>query len=73
MLQVLFVGSFFVAVEATSGNFPFVKKHFSMIVIGIIVISFLPALISAIKAKAAKKKQNNNVTEKIKNKNCDEI
>ena len=55
------------------GNFPFVKKHFSIIVIGIIIISVFPALISTIKAKAAKKKQNNNVTEKIKNKNCNEI
>ena len=37
------------------GNFPFVKEHFSMIVIGIIVISLLPAVISGIKAKVSKK------------------
>lgn len=36
------------------GNFPFVKQHFSMIVIGIIVVSLLPAIFSAIKAKTSK-------------------
>lgn len=38
------------------GNFPFVKEHFSLIVIAIIVVSVLPAIFSAIKAKLSKKK-----------------
>lgn len=38
------------------GNFPFVKQHFSMIVIGIIVVSLLPAIFSAVKAKLNSKK-----------------
>lgn len=38
------------------GNFPFVKEHFSMIVIGIIVVSLLPAIISALKSRSSKQK-----------------
>lgn len=38
------------------GNFPFVKKHFSIIIIAIIVVSVLPAIFSAIKAKLSNKK-----------------
>jgi membrane-associated protein len=33
------------------GNIPFVKAHFSMVVIGIIAVSLIPAVVSAIKAK----------------------
>lgn len=33
------------------GNFPVVKQHFSLIIIGIIVVSLIPALIGALKAK----------------------
>lgn len=38
------------------GNFPFVKEHFSMIVIGIIIVSLLPAIISALKSRSSKQK-----------------
>ena len=38
------------------GNFSFVKEHFSLIVIAIIVVSVLPAVFSAVKAKISKKK-----------------
>jgi len=33
------------------GNIPFVKAHFSLVVIGIIVISLIPAIVSALKAR----------------------
>ncbi|MEE6752672.1 VTT domain-containing protein [Pediococcus acidilactici] len=36
------------------GNIPFVKDHFSLVVIGIIVVSLIPALISLIKSKTKK-------------------
>ena len=36
------------------GNFPVVKQHFSLIIIGIIVVSLIPALIGALKAKFGK-------------------
>lgn len=38
------------------GNFPFVKEHFSVIIIAIIVISLIPALVAALKAKLSAKK-----------------
>ena len=38
------------------GNFPVVKEHFSLIIIGIIIVSLLPAVFTALKAKL---KQNN--------------
>lgn len=34
------------------GNFPFVKAHFSMIILGIIVVSLIPALIGIFKTKS---------------------
>ncbi|KAF0363275.1 cytochrome O ubiquinol oxidase [Pediococcus acidilactici] len=36
------------------GNIPFVKEHFSLVVIGIIVVSLIPAIISFIKPKSKK-------------------
>lgn len=36
------------------GNIPFVKEHFSMVIIGIIGVSLLPAIIGAIKSKLSK-------------------
>ena len=33
------------------GNIPFVKEHFSMVVIGIILVSLIPAVVSALKAR----------------------
>ncbi|KAF0371185.1 VTT domain-containing protein [Pediococcus acidilactici] len=36
------------------GNIPFVKEHFSLVVIGIIVVSLIPAIISFIKSKSKK-------------------
>lgn len=37
------------------GNLPFVQKHFSLIVIAIIVISFLPAVYEVVRARMPKK------------------
>ncbi len=37
------------------GNFPIVKEHFSLIIIGIIAVSLIPAIIGAIKSKTSKK------------------
>lgn len=39
------------------GNMPFVKNHFSIIVLGIIVISLIPAVVTFLKSKLASKKQ----------------
>ncbi|HEX3027633.1 MAG TPA: DedA family protein [Clostridia bacterium] len=39
------------------GNLPFVKSHFSFIVIGIILVSLLPAVIAFFKARQPGKKQ----------------
>lgn len=36
------------------GNIPFVKEHFSMVILGIIGVSLLPAIIGAIKSKLSK-------------------
>jgi len=36
------------------GNIAFVKEHFSLVVIGIIVVSLIPAIFSAVKAKFSK-------------------
>lgn len=33
------------------GNIPFVKEHFSMVIIGIIVISLIPAIVGALRSK----------------------
>lgn len=33
------------------GNIPFVKEHFSMVIIGIIVVSLIPALVGAIRSR----------------------
>ena len=33
------------------GNIPFVKEHFSLVVLGIIVVSLIPAILSAVKAR----------------------
>ena len=38
------------------GNIPFVKEHFSMVVIGIIVVSLLPAVIGFIKSRVSRNK-----------------
>ncbi len=38
------------------GNIPIVKKNFSLVVLGIVAISLLPAVIGAIKARLAAKK-----------------
>lgn len=38
------------------GNIPFFKDHFSLIALGIIVVSLLPAIIGVIKSAASKKK-----------------
>lgn len=37
------------------GNFPVVKEHFSLIIIGIIIVSLMPAIIAASKKHFAKK------------------
>ena len=37
------------------GNFPLVKEHFSMIVLGIILVSLLPAVITFIKSRLGQK------------------
>lgn len=37
------------------GNFPVVKEHFSLIIIGIIAVSLIPAIIGALKSKLSKK------------------
>lgn len=36
------------------GNIPFVKEHFSLVVIGIIVVSLIPAALSFVKSKTKK-------------------
>ncbi|MGI6216671.1 MAG: VTT domain-containing protein [Coriobacteriales bacterium] len=38
------------------GGIPFVQKNFELVIVGIIVISFIPAIAGAIKAKFGKKK-----------------
>lgn len=40
------------------GNIAFVKNHFSLIVVGIVLISVLPAIISFFKARSAGKKKS---------------
>ncbi|KRN28587.1 SNARE associated Golgi protein [Lactobacillus selangorensis] len=37
------------------GNIPFVKAHFSAVVLGIIIVSLIPAIVGFIKGKTAKK------------------
>ena len=37
------------------GNLPFVKAHFSLIIIGIIVVSLIPALVSYLRSKLVRK------------------
>ena len=39
------------------GNVPFVKKHFELTVLGILVITLIPAIVAVMKAKAGKKKK----------------
>lgn len=39
------------------GNIPFVKEHFSLVVLGIIVISLIPAIIGFIKSKTSSSKE----------------
>ena len=34
------------------GNLPFVKEHFSMIIIGIIIVSLIPAIVGVIKGSS---------------------
>ena len=46
----MLVGYFF-------GGVPFVQQHFSTIVIAIILVSVLPAVVTAVKAALAKRKQ----------------
>ncbi|MEO2848654.1 cytochrome O ubiquinol oxidase, partial [Lacticaseibacillus paracasei] len=36
------------------GNVTFVKEHFSLVAIGIVIISLLPMVIAAIKTRTAK-------------------
>jgi membrane-associated protein len=40
------------------GNIPTVKDHFSLVVIGIIVISVIPAIVAFINSKVNKNKKN---------------
>lgn len=47
----------FTIVGALFGNIPFVKDHFSMLIIAIIVISVLPILIVALKKRITQKKE----------------
>lgn len=44
------------------GNIPFVKAHFSVVVIGIIAVSLIPAVVSAIKAKVSKNTEKSQTT-----------
>jgi len=39
------------------GNLDFVKKHFSMVIVGIIVVSFLPVMIKAITSRVSRVKE----------------
>lgn len=41
------------------GNYPFVKAHFSAIVLGIIIVSLIPILVAAIKGRSGKKAKAN--------------
>lgn len=43
------------------GNIPIVKENFSMVIIGIVLISLLPAIFGFIKAKFMPSKQDNNL------------
>ena len=36
------------------GNIPVVKEHFSLVIIGIIVVSLIPAIVGALKSKLSK-------------------
>ena len=38
------------------GSMPFVKENFSLVALGIIVISFIPPIVAAVKAKMASRK-----------------
>jgi len=40
------------------GNIPFVKANFELVIIAIVLISFVPAVIEAVKARREMKKQN---------------
>ncbi|MFR6560407.1 MAG: cytochrome O ubiquinol oxidase, partial [Weissella confusa] len=48
-----------VAVEAGYyfGGIPFVSEHFSLVIIGILVVTALPAIISAVRQSIISKKQ----------------
>lgn len=46
--------SIFITVGYLFGNIPFVKNNFSVVVIGIILVSLIPIIVGAIKAKLAK-------------------
>ncbi len=39
------------------GNIPFVKAHFSAIILGVVIVTLLPTVISLVKSSLAKKKQ----------------
>lgn len=39
------------------GSIPFIQKHFSLVIIGILVVSVLPAIISAVRSALASKKE----------------
>ncbi|KXT76456.1 VTT domain-containing protein [Streptococcus sp. DD12] len=39
------------------GNIPFVKAHFSAIILGVVIVTLLPTVISVIKSSLAKKKK----------------
>lgn len=47
----------FTIIGAFFGNIPFVKNHFSMLILGIIIISVLPILIVALRKRITQKKE----------------
>lgn len=47
--------SIFLAMGYFFGSMPFVKENFSLVALGIIVISFIPPIVAAIKARKASK------------------
>jgi membrane-associated protein len=47
----------FTALGYFFGNIPFVQKNFELVIIAIVIISFIPAVVEALKARKEMKEQ----------------
>ncbi len=48
------------------GNLPYIKKNFTLVIIGIIILSIMPAVIEIVKAKMASKKEEQKANSALK-------